>query len=694
MGRTRHGLDPAIGLAYGNDDVSKLQRAEGLVGVASRTGIGGFADLRNVVTARQAHTAFDEFFHTADFRQGQGYFGRYAISHLGVFIWRLMSLAVGPVTPVPVTNCPGWYSFDPTGRNIPLFSPGRAAGAFGDQWKTPGEGQVAAPISQALLDSDIALGDKGLQLYPKALSVVQILLSAPSRQDTIAANDLTLRPERGQFFYQAPAPVEDSELVCFYRYGFPSEIGAGPYDRRSGTLHVPVAGTDVGMPSAAPLTLPASGAVTLNHSLTWPGANDVDVSGELVIQAGNHQRPVLRFGPGDIWTLTGAEGSSLVLDGLLISGADIVLAGSFDRVVISCCTLDPGSAAPSLKVPDDSDVSSPPVAILATTVDHRELAPTRLWIEATVGTISVDRSVTGPIRTRNDGLVEQLSISNGIVQGIRTGDFGSFEPQAVKDPARLGKRLQAFNPVSRLLQSYAPELAMAPGGDASPHGAASPPSESTLPQTLGLLDALISGPQLWDAEAFARVPLSASTRMRLAGSHSLSPAPVLNRLLLEDAFPFELADAAIALTDGEVRLSRCTVLGRIIAHRFDASECILQQLAEVNDIQHGCVRFSAWADGSLLPRKYECVRIPQNAPLFTSTDFAQPGYAQLLPLADAQILPGPVDERQNTISAGAEDGSEMGAYARDKNPIKQRALLLKFLEYMPAGLSPVIIPVT
>jgi hypothetical protein len=206
---------------------------------------------------------------------------------------------------------------------------------------------------------------------------------------------------------------------------------------------------------------------------------------------------------------------------------------------------------------------------------------------------------------------------------------------------------------------------------------------------------ILAGPPIWDAQAFARVPLSAeTTRLRLAADMH-APAPVLNRLLLEDAYPLELADAAIALGDGKITLSRCTILGRIAAHRLDASECILQQLVQVDDVQDGCIRFTAWADGSVLPRQYESVRIRQDAPLFTTTDFGQPGYAQLLPLVDAQILPATVPgTRQNTISAGAEDGAEMGAYARDKNPIKQRALLLKFLEYMPAGLVPVVVPVT
>jgi len=47
-----------------------------------------------------------------------------------------------------------------------------------------------------------------------------------------------------------------------------------------------------------------------------------------------------------------------------------------------------------------------------------------------------------------------------------------------------------------------------------------------------------------------------------------------------------------------------------------------------------------------------------------------------------------------TISAGAKDGSEMGAFAGQGNPIKERSLLIKYQEYMPLGLTPVIIHVT
>ena len=197
-------------------------------------------------------------------------------------------------------------------------------------------------------------------------------------------------------------------------------------------------------------------------------------------------------------------------------------------------------------------------------------------------------------------------------------------------------------------------------------------------------------------EYLATVPLAAATQQLLQRSPALGATPLLNRRLLEDAFPLELADAALALADGTVVLSRCTILGRVIAHRLEASECILQDLAQVDDTQNGCVRFTAWADGSVLPRKFESVRVPQQAPLFASIAFGQPGYGRLLPLADAAIVmqSDASASPQNTISAGAEDGSEMGAFARDKNPVKERGLLIKYQEFMPAGLVPVLVYVT
>jgi hypothetical protein len=600
MGRTRHGLDPAIGVA------PALQLAEGLLGPLTHTRIGGFANLRNVDGASKAHTAFDEFYYTADFRLGQGQVGWHNIPRLGVFLWRLRSFGAGPTTPVPVAGCEGWFTFDPTGRDIPLFAQAsRTTEYYGNNWVTPAEAQLPTPISQALLDANEKLAPSTatppiFPLYPNSLAVFDTPTPAPEG-DALPVASLKIRPARGRFEYIGSPPIGSPPaglwVQCFY--GFSSAIGAGPYDRRPGLTPPPTPNPLVSLSGGAPLAgaPPSSGTLQLGDSLTYRGFDDITVKGQLTVLSANEERPLIRFardkhGNRPAWTLTGKTGSCLVLEGLFISGADIFLAGDFASVTLTCCTLDPGSAASA------AAAGSPPAGF-SLAADGAELAPTILWIDGTVGTLTVQRSITGPILTSGQGTVETLSIGDSIIQAI---------PHSTPH-----------------LYSLQPET--------SPPGAVS------------------------------------------------------------EALP---ADTALDVADAEISLSRCTVMGAINAHWLDASECILQDIATVDDVQQGCVRFSAWAAGSLLPRKYESVQIPAGAPLFTSTGFGQPGYAQLLQTADDAILPATTatGAPQNTISAGAEDGSEMGAFAREQNPIKERSLLIKYQEYMPAGLVPVVIHVT
>jgi len=604
LGRTRHGLDPPLGRASAADtDVATLQHAEGLVGPLTNTGIGGFADLRHVYGASRAGTAFDEFFRTADFRRGQGRVGWYDIPRLGVFLWRLESFAVGPTTPVPVTGCPGWYTFDPTGRDIPLFAAdSRTSDTYGDNWVSPVEPQLPTPISQPLYDAQLPMptsppsdgaAPPAFPLYPDSLAVFTTP-TPQSQTEALPPTQLTVRPPRGRVQVSLPG---STPIWVTYHYGFSSQIGAGPYDRRLGRTAPPTpdpqsSRSGGGQALSGTGAIPPSGTVTLEYSLTYTALDDVTVRGCLTVRAEDKQRPVIRLAPTVQPTFTGATGTTgngLTLDGLFFSGADLVLAGEFECVTLTCCTLDPGIAAPRTTPP----AASPP-SLFALAADGWELVPCRLWIEGQIGTLTVERCITGPIRTRGSGQVGTLTITDSIIQAIPTA-----------------------------------------GGSA------------------------------------ASMPYSAS-------------------------IPQELADTALALTDGDVILSRCTIMGPLAVHRLQASECILQDLAQVDDTQHGCVRFTAWADGSLLPRQYESMRIAPGASLFTSTDFGQPGYGQLLPTVDAAILPatGAAPPAVPTIAAGAQNGTEMGAFARELNPIKERGLLIKYQEYMPAGLVPVLIYVT
>ena len=702
MARTRHGLDPAIGLALERgDSIDQLQQAEGLVGPLTRTPIGGIARLCNVYGASKAQSAFDEFFHTADLRCGQGQTGWHNIPRLGVFLWRLMSFQTGPVTPVAVQGCPGWFTFDPTGRDIPLFARGgRDSDYYATQWVSPIESQLATPISQDLFDADTSASP----LYPNSLAVYPTA-TPQSTLDAVNQSLLTVRPARGRV-HTLMSPVEPVWLQ--YCYGFAAMTGAGPYDRLLVRAEPAKPGSPAGISggAGAAFTIPSAGTFTFGDSLTYDNPKDVTMTGDLSIIAADEERPLLRFVPANGWSqwkiISNSE-TNLVLDGLFVSGADIVLRGTFNSVTISCCTLDPGSvpnAAPEVSLMGSPP--SPPVPdVFAISADGRDLAPCRLWIEGSIGTMTIQRSVVGPIRTRDEGEVDSLCVTDSIMQAIPTDAGSLFKARDIKDPIRLERILRAAeDPVSAYLKLESSPLDQWEESPISspPSGASASLSHAALHALVGVLNDLVNGPPLFQSHAFARVPLSAKTR-QLRKQALANPAltPELNRSLLEDAYPLELADAALALADGDVALSRCTVLGRINVHRLQASECILNDLAVVDDTQHGCVRFTCWTTHSVLPRQYESVRTSAEAPLFTSTDFGEPGYGQLLPTADLQIAGAGQTTSASappTILSGAENGSEMGAFCLAQNSIKEQALLIKYQEYMPAGLIPVLIYVT
>jgi hypothetical protein len=699
MGRTRHGLDPEIGSPSVTDDPKgnyTLQLAEGLVGALTGTGIGGWADLRNAYGDSKTGSAFDEFFHTADFRRGQGQVGWYNISHLGVFLWRLRSFGsdekIDPTTPVFDRNCKQ-YTFDPTGREIPLFA--KATHSYGDNWMSPEEWQLPTPISTALLQADLKLPSDQQHLYAAIaadgisiqLRSLGVFRKPGDFYDLVSSDQVQIFPERGRF-----SLATDDEVYVMYHYGFSSTIGAGPFERR------------ILREKLAPITDPASvvsgggnaltgplaslapaGTITIGDSLTYDAVSDVGSTTagiqQVTLRAVNKSRPLIRLpGPNlTAWAFTGAEGGKLFLEGLFVSGGDIVLRGVFDSVTLTCCTLDPGTSG---------ETASPPT-VYAKSVDGRDLIPCRLWVEAQVRQLNVERCIMGPIRTRLGGEIEKLTVTDSIVQAIRTSGFGLFNLADLKDPTRLASKLRdARDPLSSFLRG---RFTSATSKQLDRYSGSKQLTKALQRALVKELNALLTGPSLYDANRFKLVRLRGATLQLTMQDLKEADLIRLNRLLLEEAYPLELADSTIALSSGEVDLTRCTLLGPAYVHHLSASECILDDVVLVEDPQHACVRFSAWAAGSILPQAYESVEIVPGSPLFNTRVFGQPGYAQLLSSADTAVL-SPAERA--TISQGAQNGSEMGAFAREKNPIKERSLRIKYEEFMPLGLTPVIIYVT
>jgi hypothetical protein len=716
LSRSRHNLDPAVGslnaalptpcagstAAADAPDPLDLLRHEGLVGELTGTPAGGFADLRSVHGANLADSPFDEYFHTADVRRGQDAVGRYGIPKLLVFLWRLQSFAVPGGTPVKVSGCPRQWVFDPTGRHIPLFlpPPPPEVDDWVDAWTSAAEWQVPGPLTTSL---ERAIADPGKKPprhapYPDAADLPPFY-GAVAGAPPEPVDFEHVWPEAGQFELKA-AP--GAGFAVSYQYAFPASIGAGPYDRtllgdppaQTGTDHA--VGGGAGLDTALDAT-GGTGTVTIGDSLTYDAVADVgttaDPAGPLLLRAGPQQRPVVRLpkpakaaDPPTAWVFTGGDpGADLTLDGLLVSGGDVVLRGAFGSVRLTGCTADPGTL-------DDTG------AAYTQSADKRALAPVRIWIEAdpkadadapgAIGQLTIDHCVLGPVRTRNGGAVEQIAISDSLVQGIVPAGAGpSFAAADIYDPELLARGLQSADPLSKLLRGGMPAAVQTAIKDYK-GGAV---SKTLLNRLLAGLNAIVtSGTSVWNAVAFTGVQLTPEASTLLAEGAAADTA-ALNHALLESGYPVALSPAALAFSEGTVDLQRVSVLGRTFVHRLDASDTILADFAVAEDAQDGCIRFSSITTGSSLPSPYLSATTATGAALFTSTDFGNPAYGQLLETVDRAIVAAADGV---TISAGADDGSEMGAFSSQLAPIKERGLLIKYEEFMPLGLTPVVVHVT
>lgn len=562
MGRARHGLDFEIGWP-----------GSAAYGPVTRTPVYGIAHLGSPHLQALVGTAFDELSYTVDVRRGKGRSGWYNTPRLGVFVSRLHAYPVEGATPVAHATCPNVLSFDPTGRRIQLFA--SSTRAHGDDWVAPKEHELGGPISRSLfrraydgLWATIDAANSG-SILPRSLGVY---LDHNGDRTLIEAGDVSsdpalhetrhyVDPEEGLFYVakgpDAPIPTAYSMA---YHHGFSSNIGAGTFDRRRVGAPAPTAPEIMGGGGALDAALGAAsgaGVLSIGDSRTYDSVSDLSVS-DLTLRAKSGQRPLVRLPEGangpTVWTIEGGlpEGASrLTIDGLFVSGGEIVLAGELDSVTLTTCTLDPGS-----------EKNPPSGQLYELAVDGRPLLPCRLRIRAKIRRLVIDRCVTGPIVVEGLGAVESLSITDSVVQSLH-GDMA--------------------------------------------------------------IDA---------------------------------PAPSV------------------------VAIDRSTILGPIRVHRLEASSTILDEPALVTDAQHSCVRTSAWASGSKLPKKFESFTLPPKAPLFTSRRFGDPGYAQLSRAAPARLFDG------------GEGGSEIGAFSREKNAIKERSLLQKLHEHMPVGLTPVLIHTT
>ena len=126
-----------------------------------------------------------------------------------------------------------------------------------------------------------------------------------------------------------------------------------------------------------------------------------------------------------------------------------------------------------------------------------------------------------------------------------------------------------------------------------------------------------------------------------------------------------------------------TFFGRVRAERAQGDGAIFAHTLEVHNNQRGCLKFCYFAnEADRLPPHHACVDASHARLVFTDTWFAAPGYGQLALVADERIRTrGPGDDA-------------IGATGFLLEAHKWANLGIRFREFMPLGVRPLLIPVT
>lgn len=367
-------------------------------------------DLRRPQALDRLAGPFGTEAHTADIRALPA--GRYNLPHVGLFLWRLQAYPVQRATARAATTRPGFYTFDPLGVDQPLFNRPRTESDISHlaepinvpealHWQdlhaelearrqalTDGEdpddryfaASAGGPVLRVWIDDqevpvehlvicDLSpipgVAPEDWRHPPASLTVTARKAGRPDKLFPGAADGplVGIDPRRGRL--ALPDGITASRVEVAHAYGFPGDVGAGPYDQRPSPgaddplASLPAPGdfdVVIAIPSAATPTLaaafnaPANPADAVNRVLAGKRTLlvlDTDATeavapvldlpdSHLAIQAAPGRRPVL---VGD-FTLKGNASTRLNLGGLLLDGK-LQLQGRLHAVTLRHCSIVP-----------------------------------------------------------------------------------------------------------------------------------------------------------------------------------------------------------------------------------------------------------------------------------------------------------------------------------------------------------------
>jgi hypothetical protein len=642
LARSRHGLDA---------------HPQSLAGKHSGTLPGGWADVRNIHTGELTNGPFEEFFYTPDVRKHHGLTGRYAIPKLAFYLYRLEAFPAIRVTPFSLEDAQHLcYSFDPSGRDIPLFSmSGRSSGNWTwDQWSSPAEAQLPAPIPCRLL---------GQEAYRISYSIIQQLMDPTSGGPPLTP--LT------------QADADELKKLANLVYNSEASLRAGVSGFLSAGAAANILGDAIFYPLLSLAITPDSGKSILLPANDQPLAKPLDDSSVVVgFEApGNNIIPFSfdRVGAANLdnWLspnlaawLAGNPGKQVIIDAeagrfmlrtspaanQVVSASYYygfsgpIGAGSYERTNLQDASLalhkTGGGSISAAELFNDG------ITQIDDSKTYGPIASKVAIVNMTLQSANFERPY---LRVDSNWILNTGTRKNSrlILDGLWIGSAGNVNAEII---IRGDYKTVVIK-----------NCTLDPGG-----------SNNIKGEALHGLPLVIEG-----------IVNQLCIISSIAGSIRLRGTGLVDELFICDSIiQSENAAAldAIDINSGKTVIERSTVFGNCDIHRLEASESFFTGNVNVVDTQHGCFRFSGAPQSSRLPRPYESFLFAHDSnSWFTSRRFGDPGYAQLSELAPTEV------------QRGAENGSEMGAFSSLLNPIKFDGLQSKIDEYMPFGLIPIFI---
>ena len=408
-------------------------------------------DIRSVERMDRLNGAFDEIAHTVDVRPIAQDEGWYNVRNIGFHLWRLVAYALDRTEARRLGAAGDFrYFFSPLGNSAPLFSRARREG---DDTGLATELHVPQPIRPARFHAGIAdfygsvPNASSITVFVDGVEIpaAQVVCRNLSTWSQPATDRIAIDVVRGRLTL-GPALLPANRVEVTYHYGFPADLGGGPYRRRVWLMRNNFA-QDVHLISVGPGGHPTIAAalnewqmgggrnaiIRIFDNRTYEEAINLDFTGAtgntFAIEAADGARPHLRL-TAPLQLAGNRPDYAVTLSGLLVEGR-VAIDGSLHRLRLLHATLVPGvsiaeSDPPVPPPPVEPSISA--VAALAT----GEVANAELAVELAF-------AITGPMRVPSHA--EGITALDSVIDGAGIDAIAGVGGADAAGPALRSERV-------------------------------------------------------------------------------------------------------------------------------------------------------------------------------------------------------------------------------------------------------------